>query len=217
MSPQNQRRQSLVSLVLAAALCLLVFAGCNVAFDPNEEPRRFTCQTDDDCNTNRGFVCDTEINRCVDPVPPDGEACTDEDGDGFGTGANRSGCRQPLEDCDDNDASVFPGAPESCDGKLNDCSLDVTDEAAAFACPGGSADECPELADEPTGLTTPPASYVSPRCESGRCVYLPLNQNPCTVDGSVVKLTCENATEYTWGRDPSKSYADLPPECRNGE
>ena len=38
-------------------------------------------------------------------------ALADADGDGFTTDL----------DCDDNDSSVFPGAPELCDGKDNDC------------------------------------------------------------------------------------------------
>jgi len=36
----------------------------------------------------------------------------DQDGDGFGPGTG---------DCDDLDPSVFPGAPELCDGRSNDC------------------------------------------------------------------------------------------------
>ncbi len=43
----------------------------------------------------------------------------DADGDGAGDG----------EDCDDNDNTVYPGAPEVCDGKDNDCDGDV-DEGA---------------------------------------------------------------------------------------
>ncbi|MCP3979171.1 MAG: S8 family serine peptidase [bacterium] len=37
--------------------------------------------------------------------------CTDDDGDGFDT----------CTECDDSRASVFPGAPELCDGLVNDC------------------------------------------------------------------------------------------------
>jgi len=48
----------------------------------------------------------------VDPV-------VDEDNDGYPS----------TEDCDDGDSSVNPGAPETCDGKDNDCD-DIIDEDA---------------------------------------------------------------------------------------
>jgi hypothetical protein len=43
----------------------------------------------------------------------------DLDGDGFNDSAQLS-CPTPV-DCDDTDATVFPGATELCDGQLNDC------------------------------------------------------------------------------------------------
>ena len=55
----------------------------------------------------------------IEWTPPAG--CSDVDGDGF--------CAQSEGglDCDDNDASVFPGNPEICDGKDNDCNFLVDD------------------------------------------------------------------------------------------
>ncbi len=47
------------------------------------------------------------------------EFVDDVDGDGFGIN----------EDCNDEDAAVFPGADELCDGIDNNCSGDVDDEA----------------------------------------------------------------------------------------
>jgi hypothetical protein len=44
----------------------------------------------------------------------------DEDGDGSPAG----------EDCDDTDPLVFPGAPEACDGKDNDCDADVDEDCS---------------------------------------------------------------------------------------
>ena len=41
----------------------------------------------------------------------------DDDGDGFTSDV----------DCDDNDDTVYPGAPELCDGKDNDCNTSVDD------------------------------------------------------------------------------------------
>jgi hypothetical protein len=58
----------------------------------------------------------------------------DADGDGFGDPATGiSACDAPTDrtldatDCDDTDASVFPGAPEACDGRDDDCD-GATDE-----------------------------------------------------------------------------------------
>mgnify|MGYP003379982813 CR=1 FL=1 len=52
---------------------------------------------------------------------------TDGDGDGYGAGTPTLACEPPEGtvsqdgDCDDADATVFPGAPERCDGHRNDC------------------------------------------------------------------------------------------------
>lgn len=51
------------------------------------------------------------LTQCATP-----EGCIDNDGDGFGNGCD------PGPDCDDNDPTRFPGAPELCDGKDNSCS-----------------------------------------------------------------------------------------------
>ena len=58
-------------------------------------------------------VNDTDTDTDTDNEP-------DEDGDGF---------TQTEGDCDDSDAYAFPGAPELCDGKQNDCDVSTWDDS----------------------------------------------------------------------------------------
>lgn len=57
----------------------------------------------------------------------------DNDGDGFGFGSTLNACTQPEgyaptnDDCDDVKPTVYPGAPETCDGTDNNCD-EVIDE-----------------------------------------------------------------------------------------
>jgi hypothetical protein len=65
-----------------------------------------------------------------------------KDGDNYYTGAPVAACQAPEGyvvkgdllpgDCDDNDATIFPGAQELCDGKDNNCNGQIDE---AFCCP----------------------------------------------------------------------------------
>jgi len=82
---------------------------------PFEWPKELTC---DDNNDND---CDGLIDL-ADPDCP--KNCTDNDGDGY----NQS---NPVEcgilDCDDTNASIYPGAPEICNGVDDDCNGTIDD------------------------------------------------------------------------------------------
>ena len=95
-----------------------------------------------DCNDNDASIypgasekCgDKTDNNCKDGIDePGASGCVsyfkDADGDGYGIAAD-SQCRcapgdghttTEAGDCDDGDKTVYPGAPEKCDGKDNDC------------------------------------------------------------------------------------------------
>jgi uncharacterized repeat protein (TIGR01451 family) len=93
----------------------------------------------DDCNDGDATIYpgapelpDGKDNNCNGEVDEGLDCRTiwyqDKDGDGFGRTSNtRWSCIQPAgyvtnaDDCHDGDATIYPGAPELCDGKDNNC------------------------------------------------------------------------------------------------
>ncbi|MCB9759912.1 MAG: FG-GAP repeat protein [Alphaproteobacteria bacterium] len=68
-------------------------------------------------------------DKDTDSNPDDSSQPVDQDGDGFAD-----------DDCDDNDATVYPGAPEACDGADNDCDAAIDEGAIATWYADGDGD-----------------------------------------------------------------------------
>jgi hypothetical protein len=129
-------------------ICDCTGAGC-VDSDGDEYASKASGGTDcNDANAainpNANEVCppltakDTDEN-CDGSAICDG-GLVDADGDNYGA-------KPQGTDCDDNDPNTFPGAPELCDGKDNNCNGKITDEGSPEKC-NGIDDDCDTLIDE---------------------------------------------------------------------
>jgi hypothetical protein len=98
--------------------------------------------TDGSINPSATEYCDGVDNDCDNATDEDDAAdaltwYADSDSDGYGDAAsNDIDCYQPTgyvaddTDCDDSEATTYPGATEYCDGVDNDCDTDIDEDDA---------------------------------------------------------------------------------------
>jgi len=89
------------------------------------------CNDSDPCTKD---ACDVAAMMCVTED-------VDEDGDGYAA-TSVGGMDCGGKDCDDTRATVYPGAPETCNGRDDDCNGKVDDD-----CMAGGPDTCESVAE----------------------------------------------------------------------
>ena len=182
--------RSLATLCASALICAA--SGCVLNTDFLTEEGTFFCQADTDCDST--FTCDPNTNACVRrggaPIEPD---CVDKDQDGYGVGEDRRKCPKPEEDTDDNDASIYPGAPDICDGKDNDSDPATPDGQIA----------CRIVTDCPQSVASMLGGFFF--CEDN-----PQGQKVCVLKAANAVGVCMDVIYGCVGG----MYEEIPAECR---
>lgn len=134
-------------LLMTLVALLVLITGCPDVVDgdgdgyPSQDSGGNDCDDGDpDIHPGANEICDGIDNDCDGAIDEDADDAptwyADSDGDGFGSSEDTVvACVQPEEgyvseddDCDDNDATTYPGAEEICDGIDNDCDGEVPGE-----------------------------------------------------------------------------------------
>ena len=114
----------------------------------------------------------------------------DHDGDGYDN----------TVDCDDTDASTYPGAPETCDGNDNDCDGSADEglgtdwyadsDGDSYGDPGTTVEDCAQ-----------PSGYVSNDhdCDDSEATVYPFAPEYCDgLNNDCDAFTDENAVDASW-------------------
>ncbi|MFK7931178.1 MAG: endonuclease, partial [Myxococcota bacterium] len=131
------------------------------------------------------------------------------------------------QDCNDDNDTIFPGAPERCNGVDDDCDGQALWEEDLDCAPCEEAGWFADLVayyDSETGMTAPPIDLGTPRCSyatSTKQLFLELDKRDgevaCVYTGQTVQVGSEKPdhtimnTEHTWPRSEG-AQAD-PQQC----
>jgi hypothetical protein len=160
-----------------------------------------------DCDDTSATVHPRATETCngidddCDGTVDDGVGSTwyaDTDGDGFGDAAvTSSACTRPTgyvsnaTDCDDGDATAYPGATEICDGVDDDCDGTVDDGVGSTWYADADSDGYGDAGVTSTSCSAP-SGYVADDtdCNDASALYHPGATESCTV---LVDLNCDGS------------------------
>ena len=142
-----------------------------------------------DENCDGSFICDS--------------GAIDNDGDNYASKASGG------TDCDDNDLQSYPGAPELCDGKDNNCNGTSADELVdndgdGYSVCGATPDCDDDKSNDPLGCPTSKANCTSSTSKCAICIY-PGASEVC--DGNAFDNNCSGTADEGCD-DDNDNYCD---------
>lgn len=160
-------------------------------------PDDSACSDGDPCTID---TCDAAAGcgHTADPL------CAGQDGDGDGWVAAADG----GDDCDDNDAAVYPGAAEACNGIDDDCNAVVDDGYGAGGACSGAPNAC---GDTVPGMKVCTADGAGVQCNAPAAPDPAGYGNVCTSSANA----CGQTASGTIGCDGSCSATA--PEASDGD
>lgn len=202
----------------------------------------YTCHNDDECNDlnvcSGTETCDLGTHVCAagstlscdDSMPCTDDSCdpssgcinklADTDGDGFSWITCYAGYQV---DCNDGDNSIFPGAPQMCDGLDHNCDMAVDDGSLSITCyEDQDNDSYPNPGSTTMGCSCP-SGYIPPRSDGvNDCVDFQVDAYPGAPDFHTEYASCRRFIflgsgiscidqNFDWNCDgtPEKQYTAL--------
>ncbi len=143
------------------------------------------------------YYCDDDSDGHVDLI---------RDGVCPGTGCEPAGCLvMPGDDCDDNDAQVYPGSPEMCDAKDSNCDWLVP--VSEMDVDGDGFSDCSGDCDDNNAQIFPTSLDICDEL-TGNCVdHVTLSWMPSSINADGTVLT--DLAGYNLYFGASTDYSDL--------